>query len=266
MQDQKYALQFFVVGFFVCIALVMACSEDSSVDPHTHAASDINSGLLANARLNMGTGNGIDADMVDGLEASAFATTTHGHSGADITSGKIDNARLNTGSGNGLDADLLDGQEASAFAPSSHTHTLSSPILWIGGSSTLDTTVATYVTYPLDTATHDTSGGYFTVNANGTITINTPGYYRINTWSWVSSSAGGGNNMVAHIRKNTAIVARSRVSNGGTFTATQTMTYLGLCSAGDTLDVQYWMQLGPGFNYNWVSNGDSGVQIEYVGP
>ncbi len=72
--------------------------------------------------LNMGHGNSINADMVDGKHASNFATVSHPHSGVDITSGKISNARLNMGSGNGLDADLVDGKHAGNFATSSHNH------------------------------------------------------------------------------------------------------------------------------------------------
>lgn len=72
--------------------------------------------------LKMGSGNGINADMVDGQHASTFAASSHNHSGANITSGKISNARLNTGSGNGLDADMLDGNHASDFVTSTHNH------------------------------------------------------------------------------------------------------------------------------------------------
>jgi hypothetical protein len=35
--------------------------------------------------LDMGSGNGLDADTVDGLEASAFATASHTHTESDIT-------------------------------------------------------------------------------------------------------------------------------------------------------------------------------------
>jgi hypothetical protein len=269
MQSQKYALQFFVVGFFACIALIMACSEDSGVDAHTHSASDINSGLLANARLNMGPGNGLDADTVDGMEASAFLTGAHTHAGADITSGTVANARLNMGSGNGLDADTVDGQEATAFAAASHTHTPPSPILWVGGSSTGDTTTGAYVTYPLDTVTNDTSGGYFTVNAGGTITINTAGYYRISAWTnadVLSTTC----NFEGRIQLNATPVFHTQndapMGNAGTsITHTHVMRYLGYCSSGDTLNIEYRTQYA-GNNFVASGNGLSGATIEYVGP
>jgi len=95
--------------------------------------------LGANARGQLVTG--LNADKVDGYDASSFATSSHTHTKSNITdletitatpaasaipkantSGKIDNGWLNTGSGNGLDADKLDGQHASAFAAASHTH------------------------------------------------------------------------------------------------------------------------------------------------
>jgi len=63
---------------------------------------------LSNGTLN----SNLNADLLDGQHASAFAGASHNHDGSAITSGKIDNARLNTGAGNGLDADLLDGYHA----------------------------------------------------------------------------------------------------------------------------------------------------------
>jgi hypothetical protein len=85
-----------------------------------------------------GAGSGLDADLLDGQQANAFAAASHTHSGADITSGTVAAARLdaaiarddeimptvldNDGSGSGLDADLLDGQHADAFAPADHVH------------------------------------------------------------------------------------------------------------------------------------------------
>ncbi|MEM4385381.1 MAG: hypothetical protein QXD03_02400 [Candidatus Anstonellales archaeon] len=66
-----------------------------------------------------GSGSGLDADLLDGQHASAFASATHNHDStyvkltdyedADVL-GKIKNV---DGSGSGLDADLLDGYHAS---------------------------------------------------------------------------------------------------------------------------------------------------------
>jgi hypothetical protein len=133
-------------------------THDTNANAHANINLDgarITSGKIANARLNTGSGQGLDADTVDGAHAAALeesaeivaavgAHNTDGAAHADIrteigtdiaahntdanahnnmtieaaqiTSGTIDNIRLNMGSGGGLDADLLDGLHASAFA------------------------------------------------------------------------------------------------------------------------------------------------------
>jgi hypothetical protein len=45
---------------------------------------------------NDGTGSGLDADLVDGQHASAFAAASHVHAGEDITSGTVADARLSS--------------------------------------------------------------------------------------------------------------------------------------------------------------------------
>jgi outer membrane protein assembly factor BamE (lipoprotein component of BamABCDE complex) len=57
--------------------------------------------------------SGLNADLLDGQHASAFAPVTHTHTPAQISP---------QGHGSGLDADMLDGNHASAFALASHTH------------------------------------------------------------------------------------------------------------------------------------------------
>jgi hypothetical protein len=121
---------------------------------HLHAGEDITSGIVADARIastlardseimptvlaNDGTGSGLDADLLDGQHATAFAGVTHTHAGEDITSGTVADARIastlardseimltvlaNDGTGSGLDADLLDGQQGAYYAASAHTH------------------------------------------------------------------------------------------------------------------------------------------------
>jgi len=79
MQSSRFALQSIVLAAFVSLALFFSCSSDDGVADHTHDAADINTGTLANARLDMGMGRGIDADMVDGQHASAFAASVHNH-------------------------------------------------------------------------------------------------------------------------------------------------------------------------------------------
>lgn len=65
-----------------------------------------------------GAGSGLDADTLDGHDASYFAT------GASMTAAGILAALLTVdGTGSGLDADKLDGLDASGYAAAAHTHT-----------------------------------------------------------------------------------------------------------------------------------------------
>jgi hypothetical protein len=121
---------------------------------HTHAGEAITSGTVADARIassiardseilptlleHDGAGSNIDADLLDGNHANAFALSSHVHAGEAITSGIVADARIDPalardneilpivlagdGNGSGLDADLLDGLHANYFAPSSHAH------------------------------------------------------------------------------------------------------------------------------------------------
>jgi hypothetical protein len=100
-----------------------------------------------------GTGSNLDADMVDGLHADAFADTGHVHTGY-VTEGEVGSvsgdmiadgqitdddiapdaainpAKIagtawtsnNDGSGSGLDADMVDGLHADAFSTTGHLH------------------------------------------------------------------------------------------------------------------------------------------------
>jgi hypothetical protein len=79
-----------------------------------------------------------NAALLDGLDSTAFASSSHVHGGGDITSGTVAEARIDAllardaevfgivtgadGTGSTLDADLLDGQSSGAFAASSHVH------------------------------------------------------------------------------------------------------------------------------------------------
>jgi hypothetical protein len=117
---------------------------------HTHSEGDI-TGWLGYTPWHPGNDgplSGLDADTVDGNEASAFATAGHGHAvatgGADGFMASGDKTKLDAiesaatadqsaaeilaallgvdGTGSLLDADLLDGLEASAFSLVGHTH------------------------------------------------------------------------------------------------------------------------------------------------
>jgi len=63
-----------------------------------------------------------NADLLDGLDSTAFASSGHGHSlGSIATDGQLLNAIKNVdGSGSGLDADLLDGQHGSFYQNASN--------------------------------------------------------------------------------------------------------------------------------------------------
>ena len=73
----------------------------------------------------------LNADEVDGKDASSFAASAHAHSGEDITSGTVSEARIDDsvardgeilptvqagdGAGSGIDADEIDGIDSGAF-------------------------------------------------------------------------------------------------------------------------------------------------------
>jgi hypothetical protein len=63
--------------------------QASDLPSHTHTPSQISP---------QGSGSGLDADMLDGQHASAFAPATHTHSASDITSGRLSASRLPTSS------------------------------------------------------------------------------------------------------------------------------------------------------------------------
>jgi len=134
---------------------------------HTHSGADITSGTVAEPRIDAalardsevmtlvkagdGAGSGVDADLLDGLQASAFSAAGHAHSGADITSGTVAEPRIDAalardsevmtvvkagdGAGSGVDADLLDGVDSSAFAAAAHHHLGQT---WTGANTPLE--------------------------------------------------------------------------------------------------------------------------------
>ena len=98
-----------------------------------------------------GTGSGLDADLLDGSHASAFAAASHSHDASAITTGTIDDARIPSGI-------ARDSEVSAAYAPISHTHSTSAitdyadgtwtPTLTFGGNAvgiTYGTRVGTYV-------------------------------------------------------------------------------------------------------------------------
>jgi hypothetical protein len=144
---------------------------------HAHSGADITSGTVAEARIdaslvrdseimptvlaNDGIGSSLDADLLDGYQATAFSLAGHGHDGADITSGTVSELRIDPalasdeevataigghsddanahhvrytdgeawgavlasdGPDSGLHADLLDGYHALDFSFQGHDH------------------------------------------------------------------------------------------------------------------------------------------------
>jgi hypothetical protein len=115
----------------------------------------------------------LNADLLDGSHASAFAAATHDHDAAyindnagevgdaDVPSGALSPDRIsgtawtstNDGPGSGLDADTLDGSDSSAFAAATHGHWGDSwsgsgtGLSLSGGSIGLDATGTTYGVY-----------------------------------------------------------------------------------------------------------------------
>ncbi len=72
-------------------------------------------GLLSSILTVDGAGSGLDADTLDGLQASDFALAGSGGS-AETSQTILDKLLLVDGTGSGLDADTLDGLHASDFA------------------------------------------------------------------------------------------------------------------------------------------------------
>lgn len=110
-----------------------------------------------------GASSGLDADTLDGIEASGFATAEHTHDGyataehthseyalADHTHGETGSAltpaeilaQLKTvdGTNSGLDADLLDGYNSDHFAVANHTHADYATTAQVSGKADADHT------------------------------------------------------------------------------------------------------------------------------
>jgi hypothetical protein len=156
---------------------------------HTHSGADITSGTVAEAYIdealardseilptvldNDGAGSTLDADLLDGQDASAFAATGHDHDGSQITSGVvgepyIDDALArdseilptvldNDGAGSMLDADLLDGQDASAFAATGHDHDGSQITSGVVGEPYIDDALARDLEVEQQITTHQSN-------------------------------------------------------------------------------------------------------------
>jgi len=92
----------------------------------------------ASAQMAVEAANATDADQLDGMDSSSFATASHDHDAANLSSGVLDDARISVsiarigdilptvlasdGVDSGLDADTLDGADSADFATVVHDH------------------------------------------------------------------------------------------------------------------------------------------------
>ena len=122
-------------------------ADSVSRSDHGHDGADITSGTVAEARIdasiardseivatvlaNDGSGSTLDADLFDGLEATAFADATHTHAGSDITSAvtKADSANIVPWSGiTDIPSGFADGVDDTGGGDSSYGSSAASPI------------------------------------------------------------------------------------------------------------------------------------------
>jgi hypothetical protein len=164
---------------------------------------------------NDGSGSLLDADLLDGVQAAAFALAGHDHEGvyatmthehdlayvndnagevdsADITAGGLPPSSItgtawtaaNDGSGSLLDADLLDGVQAAAFALAGHNH----DTLYAALAHTHDALYAAIG--------HNHDAAYVNDNANEVgdqdIAINSLNPNRILGTAWTGTNDGSG--------------------------------------------------------------------------
>jgi len=222
----------------VSLAIGQAGCADKSPTDHFHDAQDITTGTLDNARLNMGAGNGIDADMVDGHEASDFALVGHTHTG--------------------VDADLLDGLDSTAFAAADHVHP---PVLWVA-SDRCNTGGKVEV---------DTTDGHLSVDDDGLFTVDQPGIYRIRAYAQTTCSSMWQDSCTTSqaIVKNGVEVEGSfyrSAADQSQFQAKHDSTYVGRFALGDTFAVAYECSIPDNLN-NSCSGclSPAGLQIEFLG-
>lgn len=81
-----------------------------AINPSAHHSRYADGEAVAAVLAADGSGSGLDADTLDGQDATAFASASHNHAASEITSGTMDIDRLPTGTG------------ASEVAVGNHTH------------------------------------------------------------------------------------------------------------------------------------------------
>ncbi len=88
---------------------------------HTHSAAEILTGTLSLARIPQGPGSGLNADLLDGLNSTAFALATHDHDARYYTKTESDGRYLSI-TGTAANAAMLGGFDPSYYAPVNHNH------------------------------------------------------------------------------------------------------------------------------------------------
>jgi hypothetical protein len=217
---------------------------------HVHSGAAITSGIVGATYIDAaiardsevialvlgadGPGSTLNADFLDGLNSTAFATAAHAHAGADITSGTVGAAYIdaaiardseimptvlaNDGPSSGLNADLLDGLDSGAFAATSHNH--DGAAITTGTVATARLNVGTAAgTVAAGNHTHDysvnfvdvggdtlTGGLIFNTGAAGDLTINEVGFTKNGDLAIVATDATG-NSLVTIENPNATYVA-----------------------------------------------------------
>ena len=169
---------------------------DVSSDFDTQLATKLNASgytaedVLAKLLTVDGTGTNLDADLLDGNHASAFATSDHNHDASYL--GKTAQA---------ADSDKLDGQHASDFAAASHSHsylplsggTLTGDIIF-GTSDRDNSPMGTYDSYK--TQQIWSMGTSYRSNASGTDFGSLYGAAYKHTNNTTGGTMAGGHQMV----------------------------------------------------------------------
>lgn len=88
---------------------------------HTHSAADIVTGTLSLAQIPQGSGSGLNADLLDGLNSTAFALATHDHDSRYYTRTESDGRYLAI-TGTAANSARLGGFDPSYYAPVNHNH------------------------------------------------------------------------------------------------------------------------------------------------
>lgn len=140
----------------------------------------------------------------------------------------------------------------------------SRPIIWSGGC-TAHGQASSWQTYCTDRTDFSTISGYLDIPANGLITVQRSGYYRVNAFAIAGGGGGAGTCHVRLIKNGDYIYYGHEYYSGSGWTdVTMDMTWP--FDAGDTMYVEY-TRCG---NYAWhLDNGQgahSKLQINYVGP